>query len=425
MFEDLELKNIKVSGNGSTYPVKNQKTGEMDRFGLAFYYQVNSGKKLRKVITGDSKELVDLKARRFLKETDQEAEQNKNTIVLHKNGIKTFAEVADEWMEDYVATHHPKGRNVSYSVKSNREQAIARLNRAIGQVAVHVIDNDLAIKLFTDELIYNEEKGKYYSYSYVDKLEQTFRCIMNFALDKQYTITRIKKVQLPNMLIRPKPDQRFMDREKIRILQEAVKDNPMYSLIVEILINTGLRQEELFALGTDSFCVTKDFDGAEITEIIINRTCVEVDKNTFSIVPYTKTLNSLRNVVIPSELKDKILDYHRKCLDDPIELINRRVNKTEKYIFVNSQGCSINIHNFAPNIKKYVMRHCPEGSFEAFGLHQLRHSFCSLMAERIPAEQLAKLVGDDYNTIYKNYYSLSSKAKTSIVNSIREIYNTL
>lgn len=63
-------------------------------------------------------------------------------------------------------------------------------------------------------------------------------------------------------------------------------------------------------------------------------------------------------------------------------------------------------------------------------LHMFRHSYASLMAESLPVEVVARLLGDTISTTEKNYYSMSKKVKNNvsvsskeIMKSVEDIYN--
>ena len=71
------------------------------------------------------------------------------------------------------------------------------------------------------------------------------------------------------------------------------------------------------------------------------------------------------------------------------------------------------------------MKRVPVGTFKKTGLHMLRHSYASLMAEKIPAEQLARILGDSYNTVFNNYYSLSKNAKMNIAQHVADMKNSI
>ena len=417
-FNKLNLKHIVITGAGSAYPIKNRKTGNVEKVGLAFYYQVGN-EKLRKAVTGATPEIVEEKIIKFLTELDKMIEEKSDIRTTSRCG-KLFADVAYEWYETEYVNATPRGKKLSFTSIDHRRHNVDRLCRAIGDIIIEDTARDeVARELFTDKLLRREDGGEY-SFSSMDKLQQCYRKILMFAQRKGYIERVPQKVQLPASLGRPHVDDRFLDREQIAALISAVEAHPKYSLIVEIIMCTGLRQEECLALDVDSFAVSSD-----MTEIIVNKTVVETAKYHYELIHDTKTRNSNRRVVIPDTLREKILKFYNNSLENELAVYLRKMHHTEKLIFVDQEGEVTNLRYFQRSFWNYVLKRVPVGTFKKTGLHMLRHSYASLMAEKIPAEQLARILGDSYNTVFNNYYSLSKNAKMNIAQHVADMKNSI
>lgn len=431
MLSTLSYKNVEVVGNGSVYENKSGK----QTLGFAFYYRTKDGKKNRKVVTASTEEDLRKKAIIFLEKLDKEQEEQKkeiSKISITDNSINvpvpvrvTFKEIGSEWLKEYSSrlNKSDEEEGLSYSSVDSRDLSFRKICEYIGDMFIDEINQGTASNII--ELCRYKPDGTEYSFSYMDKLQQTFHMIMKYADKHGLYDYKLKKKNL-KAFKKSDTDSRFMDREQISEILELLKDNERYSLIIEFIVASGLRQEELFALKVNDFKVIDE----NRVEIYINKSVRKMSETVYKIVDNLKTENSRRTIVIPYSIYNKTMKYYNSIIEkESVKDKEKRIkNNTVEVIFVNKDKKVLNKKNFERNFCDYLKRRLKkiekELGYET-SLHMFRHSFASLMAENFEVGVVAKLLGDSISTVYNNYYSLSNKVKESITESSENILRSI
>lgn len=234
-----------------------------------------------------------------------------------------------------------------------------------------------------------------------------------------------------NYLQKAVSDSRFLDREQLAEVKMLLKDNDRYSLVVDLILSSGLRQEELFALTLNDFVRVNKED----VEVHINKSVRETNKNIYEIVPYGKSDRSRRVVTIHCSVYDDVVKYYDNIVkkETSYEKELRQQNRTVDLIFADKDKKVPNKRTFERSFANYLKRQLKKLgktlNYEVT-LHMFRHSYASLMAESLPVEVVARLLGDTISTTEKNYYSMSKKVKKNvsvsskeIMKSVEDIYN--
>lgn len=415
MIKKCELEFVTVVKDGSLYHAKGT-----DKMKYAFYYEVGGKRMPRKIITGASEEEIELKVRNFLTKENEDYIRSKEMerVALEemsKPVRKTFAEVGAEWYKEYGEKRFSKNKPISYSSYESRGYSLKKANEYIGNVYVDEITDVMAEKLI--EKCSVKADGSYYSRSSVDKLQQTFQLVLEYARKHGYCNIAVDRVELNEELTVPEKDDRFIDVEELNEIIRVCKDNKRYYTFLKLLISTGLRQEEAFALHVDDFHVKEN----NVVEVTINKTVVEEEGHQYNLLKRTKTKRSKRVVVIPMAVYNMVMEYYNDCLfmETPSDRYLRSMNNTEGYIFVNKDMKHINKRTFERNLSDYLERRGITGKT----LHMFRHSYASLQAENIPFENVSMMLGDSTKTVYNMYYSISQKSKENISENVNDIFN--
>lgn len=436
MLSNVKFNNVEVVGKGSVYENKSGK----QTMGFAFYYIVNGGKKNRKVVTASSKEECLEKATAFLDKLDKEYEEKKKAV--SKNSVTanfkqtdfvyeektvvtnmTFKEVGDMWFEEYSGRLNKKRNGVSYSTLECRDLAYRTICKRIGDMNITDITQSVADDLV--EFYSYKPDGSMYSFSYVDKLQQTFKMIMEYARDKGFYHYKLESTPL-NYLEKANTDARFLDREQVAEVKVLLKDNDKYSLVVDLIMATGVRQEELFALTLNDFRVINE----KAVEVHINNSVREVEKGKYKMVNFLKTDRGRRVVMIPYSVYDKVVKYYNGIVEKETsyEKKLRQQNGTVGLIFADKEKKVPNKKTFERSFANYIKRQLKKLDktldYEVT-LHMFRHSYASLMSENLPVEVVARLLGDTISTTEKNYYSMSRKVKQNVSVSSEEILKSI
>ena len=416
MLENIKLKHVKVCGKGSHYP---NKVGKQ-RLGYAFYYIVDIQKKKRKTIAGNSKEELEKKAIAFLEKLDRDYEEKQKQVQEEISKLEniSFRNVADMYFNEYKERMNSKKKAISYSSVEGKACVLKNIYEFLGDMPISDITNETAEELLDWASV--KKDGTYYSKSHVDKLQQAFLQVMQYGREKGFCSNEINKIELDDKLTKVDTDARFLDKQHLAKLLDAVKDNQRYHLLVRVLIATGLRQEEAFALHIDDF---REHDN--YVEVIIDKTVVETDSRVYKLVEKTKTERSKRKIPIPVDVYEEVKKYYYDMINNELyeEKIMRVENGTEGMIFLDQKKNVINKRIFQRNFKRYIQRRL--GNDCDTTLHMLRHSYASLQAGNLPAHKVAKMLGDSQQTVEKNYYSLSNDDKEEITKNITSIIDSI
>ena len=138
-----------------------------------------------------------------------------------------------------------------------------------------------------------------------------------------------------NYLEKAVSDSRFLDRVQLAEVKVLLKDNDRYRILVDLIMSSGLRQEEAFALTIDNFVIVDKED----VEIHVNQSVRELDKNVYVIVPYGKSHGSRRVVTIPYSVYDDVVKYFDNVVknETPYEKELRQKNDTVGLIFADKE----------------------------------------------------------------------------------------
>lgn len=415
MLQGMKWSNIEVISSGSVYPVK---TGNQT-IGFAFYYKVGNGDKKRKVVTGKSEDELTEKAVKFLNEIDAECE-NKLRIVEeeHKELLrpKTFSEVSMEWFMKYSQLEEA-GR-VSYASVSSRGYSLNTINEVIGDKPIAEIDNVDAENLMKKCSI--KEDGTYFSRSKLDKIQQAFLMVMRYGKDKGYCERVPDKMELDDNLTEVDKDTRFLDDNQLKTVFGIIDGNIRYKVFLNLLMATGMRQEEAFALNVDDFKVLPDGN----VEIRIEKTVVE-GRDGYEIVNSTKTKQSRRKIYIPHNIYEMVMDYYNDVVKNETkkQKILRDENGLEGYIFLNKDMRPMNKRTFQRNLKEFLKRNGGEEFNFNATMHMLRHTYVSNMADCLTLDKVALLIGDSISTTHGMYQSLTRDTKQIVCDNVGQFMN--
>ena len=248
---------------------------------------------------------------------------------------------------------------------------------------------------------------------------------MKYAKKKGLCSSIPEKQPLDVRLSTVEKDRRFLDKDELKSLIEVIKNNRRYYVLINLLVASGLRQEEAFALMIDDFTVMKNGN----VNVRINKTDIEVARSVFEIVYDTKTDGSKRTITIPYQIYKMVEDYYYDTIQNETEFqrMERKANGTDKLIFVNKFGKVINKRTFQRNFRDYIAGNSTGRKgidFEAT-LHMFRHSFVSLQSEEVGIEVVAGMIGDSIATTEKIYNSLTGTQRNKVCSTSMSIFNSI
>ena len=394
VMEEREVDIMKVS-KGSIYPVKSSKNPYEMRFFITFDDGVKRSVKLR---GATEKEILQKKQDKVLEELEKyRAEKGgavEPSVATAVTKPATFREVSEMWYEEF--RHHNESRGNSYANIESAKYSIKAINKVIGDIEIAKIDKEAAQEMINT--ISKDSNGNYRSKSFVEKAMRKFKSVMDYALENGYIDRQIGKLVLNKNLREADKDSRFIEKETLIVLLDCIKGNMFYHTLVNLILSSGLRQEEALALTIDDIMIR---DG--ICQIYVSKVVAEIASNNFCVIDRLKHGERARYISIPKETYDMVVSYYGEQIKDTANMSKRRENGTERYIFVNKDGHIRNKRTLYHSLKDYLKRNMPQDG--RVRLHMLRHTFASLMKSEVPLEVVSEVLGHKDISVTLRFYA--------------------
>lgn len=234
--------------------------------------------------------------------------------------------------------------------------------------------------------------------------------IFNYAVKVGYiSDSPVKGVVIPKQKADyeklQKAKDNFISREELgQVLSycESHNKDKRYALAMEFIFLTGLRFAEFIGVRYQDV----NFKAKLLTiDHTIDYVAHGYDER---ILQTTKTVGSVRTIVISERCLEIIEYFRRNCFD-------------EEFIFVTEQGNIMRqplLYRFIKNICEAVL-----GGHRSYNIHMLRHSHISLLAELgIPIKAIMERVGHRDESITLRIYSHVTK---NIQDELREKLNQI
>ena len=394
--KEKEVNIMKVT-EGSIYSVKSNKNPYEMRFFITFDDGVRRAVKVR---GAGEEELMRKKQQKILEVlAEYRAEKNgaaevRQPVVMEEPEIITFRKVSEMWYEEFRRDNESRGN--SYSNIAGAKYSLKTINKVIGEKDIRKIDKDIAQEMIN--AISLDTKGNFRSRSHVEKAMRKFRNVMDFALEKGYIDRQVGKLVLNKNLREADKDSRFIEKETLTVLLDCIKGNRFYHTLINLILSSGLRQEEALALTIDDIIVNNG-----LYQIYVGKAVVELSSNNYGVIDRLKHGERARYISIPKEIYDMVRDYYRWSMEDACLVERRKEHGTEKYIFVNKNGCIHNKRTLHHSMAGYLERNMPQKG--RVRLHMLRHTFASLMKNEVPLEVVSEILGHSDISITLKFYA--------------------
>jgi integrase len=234
----------------------------------------------------------------------------------------------------------------------------------------------------------NPRKNDYYSYKYLSKIRTFFSAFLTWIEERnEGFVNFLLSIKKPKRRI-SKTEMQFWTREEFEKFIGVV-DNQMYRTLFSMLFFTGRRKGEVLALSPAD---VKD------KEIVFNKSLTRktLDNTTYKVTS-TKAEKSATSLICKPLKKE--LSYYT-------------VPKGQFYFGGNTP--------IAENtLTRAFNRYCELAGVKQIRLHDLRHSFVSMVVSlggSIPL--VADLISDTIEMVTKTYLHLYSDDKRNIINKI-------
>ncbi len=392
--KESEVNIMKVT-EGSIYSVKSNKNPYEMRFFITFDDGVKRAVKVR---GAGEEELMRKKQEKILEVLEEyRSEKNGTAGVRMKPAIPekhTFREVSELWFKEFEMESRSKGN--SYSNHESAKYSLKAVNAVIGEMDIREIDKATAQKMI--DAVSVDGEGNYRSKSHVEKAMRKFRKVMEYALEQGYIDRQIGILYLNKNLTEPDKDSRFIKEEVLKELLQCIAKNPFYNTLMNLMLSSGLRQEEALALTIDDLRGHND-----LYRVNVNKVVVESASNKYVIKNKLKNNERGRCVPVSEEVYAMLKEYYYNNIKKSQMMKLRKEHGTEKYIFVNKNGCIYNTRTLYRSMKGYLSRNMDNG--DNVTLHMFRHTFASYMRDEISLEEISEILGHKDISITLKFYA--------------------
>lgn len=235
----------------------------------------------------------------------------------------------------------------------------------------------------------NQKTGKTYSYNYLSKVRTTFSAFLTWVEDRYSYPNEMRKVRLPKRRTAPTKMQ-IWTREEFEQFIEKV-DDPAYHALFTALFFTGRRKNEMLALRPEKISWKK--------KTILFDT--SITRKTLDGAPYRET----------STKADKA---------DTIPICDRVMDELKAYGGQSPYFFSGERPLPETSVERYFKRKCAEAGVKLIRIHDLRHSFVSMLVHMgANFMVIADLISDTTEQVIKTYAHLYESDKLDIVSKIK------
>ena len=308
----------------------------------------------------------------------------KNNPIKKKAADKKIPTV-DELIPEYIASLF--NQNKASSIYNKRLFYNIFVLPQFGSNKINTLTKEVLYR-WQDSLwsMKNEKTGQPYSYNYLSSVRAAFCSFLSWCESRYGYKNHFSEIVKPKRRA-PKTKMQIWTREQFEQFISTV-DNPMYHALFTLLFFTGRRKGEIFALTP-----------ADIKEdaIVFNKS---VTRKTFGNASYQVTstkADKTQEVPICATVRREIKSYMGES----------------PFFFGGEHPLS------STTVTRYFQSHCNEAKVPLIRLHDLRHSFVSMLIHKgANFMVIADLIGDTVEQITKTYGHLYESDKKKIISMI-------
>lgn len=235
----------------------------------------------------------------------------------------------------------------------------------------------------------NPKTKKSYSYEYLSKMRTSFSAFLTWAEDRYSYPNEMRKVRMPKRRAAPTKMQIWTREEFEQFISKV--DDPVYHALFTALFFTGRRKNEMLALKPEKINWKKN-------TILFD---TSITRKTLDDSVYKETTTKAdKSDIIP------ICDRVMKELET--------FGGKSPYFFSGDRPLP------ETSVERYFKRKCAEAEVKPIRIHDLRHSFVSMLVHMgANFMVIADLISDTTEQVIKTYAHLYESDKRDIISKIK------
>lgn len=309
-------------------------------------------------------------------------------VANKKKAADTSAAVHDYTMEEmfpiYLAA--ASGENKASTIWDKKQIYDLYIKPTLGKERLCDLTKERLFQWQDQILAMRKPDGEPYSQAYSSRIRNTLMPILSYAETRYNIPNHLRRVKNPKRRAQ-KTEMKFWTKEQFGQLLSVI-DDPQWRAFFGILFYTGRRKGEVLAL---------QYEDIKPDRIIFTKT---YSRKTHDGTPYaiTNTKNE-KKAATP--------------ICQPLQEILKEYEGQKPFFFGGENP-------FAENTVRYrFLRYCERAGLEPIRIHDLRHSFVSMLIH-LGANMMivADLIGDTVEQVMKTYGHLYEEDKLDIISRI-------
>ena len=237
----------------------------------------------------------------------------------------------------------------------------------------------------------NPRTGKQYSTRYINKIRGHLSALLSWASEQYVYSNPLSSIKRP-----PKRASdhtiKFWTKEQFEKFISVV-DDPTYHCLFTMMFYTGRRKGELFALSPSNIHGDTILWEKSLTRKVLKSVH---GQNTTYVITSTKE-DKVQELPICARVQDEI----------------KRYGGGKPFFFGGGKPLHEN------NVSRYFLLYCQKAGMEPIRIHDLRHSFASMLLKNGENYKvIADLLGDTVEQVIKTYAHISDKDLISALSKI-------
>lgn len=386
---------------------------------LSLGYDENH-KRVRKVITANTQEEVWSKYGEFKAENKVLPEEGAvaftSSAIFEEKKHPKQDMLFKDYIIEYMSTIMRNKGSRAYDSKVNSSRHIID---GLGNYKLCEIDvNKLSefLNAFVSKTYKRGGKTMPFSQSSINKVYNFLHEIIRYASDDEEILKKdfMRSIKKPDSQQYKDKEYKALIDDEFKMISNVVKDNPMISTWIHIMMYTGVRPSEALALKFSDINYEKETIKIRRTLIqkqnhdVVNQRRIGAPKPDFSYLKNERKKGNMdyqkRNLALSPKILEIIKFWENYVRGNKDLMEMKRANGTEELLFCGSKGQLRLYRDYAQEYKRVL---CKAGlKISDFNPYRFRHSFCTrCLRKGLDIKTVQRMMGDNTSEMVLKVYA--------------------